>query len=81
MKVYLVMNSYGYDGEHGADTIGVFSTMEKAKETFAQRVRWAKSDMDENWDYEETEVAFWTEERYHGSRNWNYIWIAEREVK
>lgn len=81
MKVYLVMNSYGYDSERGADTIGVFSNMVKAKQVFAQQVSWAKSDLEEDWDFEETDKAFWAEKRYYSSRNWNYIWIVEREVK
>lgn len=47
MKVYLVIDHGGYDGEHNASVVGIFFDKEKAKETFDQRVKWAKSDIGE----------------------------------
>ena len=80
MKVYVVIDSGGYEGEHDVIVVGVYSTMEKAKEKFAERVNMTKDDMNDKWEFEETETDFWSEELYRCSRNWNHIWIEEREV-
>lgn len=81
MTVYLVIDSAGYEGEHDVIIAGVCSTMAKAKEKFTERVRWAKSDMDEDWVCEETETNFYAEESDRCSRNWTHIWIEEKEVE
>ena len=71
MKVYLVIEHSGYDGDNYAGVAGVFSTKEKAKEKFVQKVKWAKSDIgewveDEDFDGpdEEYEDKFVVYENY-----------------
>lgn len=45
MKVYLVIDSGGYEGINDTVIAEVCSTIEKAKETFTKRVDWAKCDI------------------------------------
>lgn len=97
MKVYILIEDSGYEGENDVIILGIFSTPEKAKEKFIERVYWAKYDFgqfvedeendeeefiaDEGWEFEETETNFWAQEITRSSRNWVNIWIAEEKVK
>lgn len=91
MTVYLVIEHSGYDGDNYAGVGGIFFDKEKAKETFTQKVKWAKSDIGEwvedefvvyeNYEFDETETSFeaWDVDRC--SRDYINIWIEEREVE
>jgi hypothetical protein len=84
MTVYVVIDSSGYEGEHDIFIAGIYSTIDKAKEKFADRVSWAKFDIEEldgNWWFKEKETDFYAEESDRCSRNWIHIWIEEREVE
>ena len=81
MKVYIVMEDCGYEGNNDVTIVGIFSDPENAKEVFGECIKSAKLDMDEDWEFEKTENNFWACEKYRSSRNWINIWIAEREVE
>ena len=80
MKVYVVVDSGGYEGENYAEVVGIYSTKEKAKERFTEQVDWTKSEFDGNWEIDEKETEFCASEIGHCSRNWCCICVEEREV-
>ena len=80
MRVYLVIDSGGYEGNNATLIPGICSTIDKAKEIFSKRVDDVKYDIDENWEFEETETSFYASEIGRCSRNWIHIWIEESEV-
>lgn len=81
MKVYIVMEDTGYEGDNDVTILGVFSTEEKAKEYFKHNIELTKFHMNKDWEFEEIKNNFWACEKYRSSRNWINIWIAEEEVK
>lgn len=81
MKVYIVMEDAGYEGDNDVTILGVFSTEEKAKEEFKFRIESTKINMDKDWECDEMDNNFWSWEKYRMSRNWIHIWIAEEKVK
>ena len=81
MKVYIVMEDAGYEGDNDVTILGVFSTEEKAKEEFEFRIKSTKINMDKDWECDDMGNNFWAWEKYRMSRNWIHIWIAEEIVK
>ena len=81
MKVYVIIEDAGYEGDNDVTILGVFSTEEKAKDRFRCCVASTRFHMNKDWEDEETETNFWAWEKYRMSRNWIHIWIAEEEVK
>lgn len=81
MKVYVIIEDFGYEGENNVTILGVFSTEEKAKEKFIESVKLTKFYMNKDWEFEETDTGFWSWEKHRMSRNWININIYEEEVE